>query len=187
MHPTVTLIMCCTALRGPSQQEGSTSWDPKEINALVGDTVQFEWSSYEAVYEVQSDGATAVVSGAKSGDPTVGGGFSHRLMRQGTFYFRAANKGFVVKVNVGAAGLPGHISDPRAYTMQTSGVLGGCYQRWYGQSSSNSRSGCSPFGGAKCQNYGACICPPRTSAASAGTDYYVYYNSYTYKTTLCIA
>ncbi|EGD79173.1 hypothetical protein PTSG_09905 [Salpingoeca rosetta] len=85
--------------------EAADGWNPVTVSALVGDYMTFKWSSLEAVYETMSDGSTAVQGGFSSGNAKIGGEFTIRLREAKTYYFRAANKGFVCTVVAKPAGV----------------------------------------------------------------------------------
>jgi hypothetical protein len=71
----------------------------------VGDTVTWQWSGLDAVYEVAAaDSATAKAGGYSSGDPALGGAFPVRFTFPGTHYLRSASKGYVTTVTVGGVG-----------------------------------------------------------------------------------
>lgn len=94
-----------SANRTHNVTEGSNNWSPSSLTAVVGDYIRFQWSSMEAIYETQSDGTTMLQGGAVSGPASVSGEFVVRLTRPKTYYFRAANKGYLCTVQVEPFGI----------------------------------------------------------------------------------
>lgn len=92
-------------------EEGASAWEPAELTVQVGDTVTWQWSGLDAVYEVAAaDSATARAGGFSSGDPALGGAFPVRFTFPGTHYLRSASKGYVTTVTVGGVGNGGDVS-----------------------------------------------------------------------------
>lgn len=86
--------------------EQSTGWSAEVVRVSVGDTLAFSWTSSESVYEVNpADNTTAAASGVSSGTPVQPGSFSHQFLTEGTFRFRAANKGFLLTAVVTGFGV----------------------------------------------------------------------------------
>ena len=116
LAPGVTVIGDSTYVTGKnvyisspkhvSVNESEGSWTPARVEIGVADTVRWNWFSNESVEEVdREDNTTVVPGGIGSGHSTLNGSFSHQFLREGTFRFRALNKGFLMSVVVGGYGV----------------------------------------------------------------------------------
>lgn len=115
--------------------EASSSWSVTSLSIFVGDRVQWTWSGFDSVFQVASSSSPAPVAGGiSSGNVVLAGNFTHRFTAPGTYYFRSANKGYPLTVNVSGFGIG---------TGALSYVVGGCVQR----------RGCKYDSASYCQTY----------------------------------
>ena len=85
-------------------EEGGV-WTPSELSVNVGDYVRFNWTSMDAVAEVEANGDAVMEGGYRSGNVTQGGESSVRLYEPREYRFMSMTSGDVVTVVAHAAGV----------------------------------------------------------------------------------